>query len=71
MVRIIAFAATLAFALTALAAPNPMPEANALAEPNPFAEAEPASCGGQAIRGSDCSFNDQCKSCKCKKHLCL
>ncbi|KAF2189275.1 hypothetical protein K469DRAFT_563697, partial [Zopfia rhizophila CBS 207.26] len=52
MVRFFTFAATLAFALTALAAPSPQ------------------SCGGTAIGGSDCSFNDQCRSCRCINGIC-
>ncbi|KAH7401666.1 hypothetical protein BKA66DRAFT_519649 [Pyrenochaeta sp. MPI-SDFR-AT-0127] len=52
MARFFAFVATLAFALTALAAPNPQ------------------SCGGTAIPGSDCGFNDQCRSCRCVRGIC-
>ncbi|ORX91740.1 hypothetical protein BCR34DRAFT_501261, partial [Clohesyomyces aquaticus] len=52
MVRFFTFAATLAFAFTALTAPSPQ------------------SCGGTAIGGSDCSFNDQCRSCRCINGIC-
>ncbi|KAF2277670.1 uncharacterized protein EI97DRAFT_301131 [Westerdykella ornata] len=52
MVKFFTLAATLAFALTALAAPSPQ------------------SCGGTAIGGSDCSFNDQCRSCRCINGIC-
>ncbi|OAK96357.1 hypothetical protein IQ06DRAFT_351788 [Phaeosphaeriaceae sp. SRC1lsM3a] len=56
MARIFAVFATIAFALTAFAA----------AAPNP----EPQSCGGQAIPGSDCGFDDQCRSCHCRNGIC-
>ncbi|KAH8723102.1 hypothetical protein GQ44DRAFT_774375 [Phaeosphaeriaceae sp. PMI808] len=67
MVKFFTFVATLAFALTALAAPNPNPNPNPDPIPNPFPE--PAKCGS-AIPGSDCGFNDQCKSCRCVKGIC-
>ncbi|KAH7069633.1 hypothetical protein BKA63DRAFT_420914, partial [Paraphoma chrysanthemicola] len=54
MAKFFTIFATLAFALTAMAAPNP----------------EPQSCGGQAIPGSDCGFNDQCRSCRCRNGIC-
>lgn len=31
---------------------------------------EARQCGGTAIPGSDCSFNDQCRSCRCRNFIC-
>ncbi|KAH9882276.1 hypothetical protein J1614_001448 [Plenodomus biglobosus] len=54
MAKFFTIFAALAFALTALASPNPNPQ----------------SCGGTAIPGSDCSFHDQCRSCNCRNGIC-
>ncbi|CBX96387.1 predicted protein [Plenodomus lingam JN3] len=54
MAKFFTIVAALAFALTALASPNPNPQ----------------SCGGTAIPGSDCSFHDQCRSCNCRNGIC-
>jgi hypothetical protein len=35
-----------------------------------LAAPQPQSCGGQAIGGSDCGFNDQCLSCRCVNGIC-
>jgi hypothetical protein len=44
--------------------PKPLVALTALATPSP------QSCGGQAIPGSDCGFDDQCRSCHCRNGIC-